>query len=408
MGLFFTIFVLALTVKEDRTPLRNGCAGDSDVVTTLAAGSSLTVRYALAGESVPCYKVSVQDGGKTVEGYLAASAMVGLEDFEKGRRDAAWLDTAQVMAAIRSSSAPLSSLKAGAGTQSLAERASQLIETSQPGKALELLEPEIRSRKDPGLMALAGVAAWRADDSHRALELWRGSLDMQPNRELETLYRRVERETKGDQSTDKLYGVRVQLRYDSATVSVETARLMVGALDEEYARISGELGCYAEERILAIIQSREAYRKSTDVAEWSAGQYDGRIRVPVLGGQGMDLAMRRVLAHETTHACLTMLGRWPAWLQEGVAQKLSGDALTPALRQKIAAMVHEHKVPRLGGMRQDWSRLDTEHAVVAYAVSLAAVELLYENYGRDGVRNLVRNPDRLEAVTADLNRRLGL
>jgi hypothetical protein len=122
----------------------------------------------------------------------------------------------------------------------------------------------------------------------------------------------------------------------------------------------------------------------------------------------MDASMRRVLAHETTHACLTMLGRWPAWLQEGMAQKLSGDTLTPALRQKIAAMASAGKMPRLGNLKQDWSRLDTDHAVAAYALSLAAVELLYENYGTDGVANLVRNPERLTAITADLNKKLGL
>jgi len=40
-----------------------------------------------------------------------------------------------------------------------------------------------------------------------------------------------------------------------------------------------------------------------------------------------------VIAHETTHACLTMLGEWPVWLQEGLAQKLSGEALAPAVRR---------------------------------------------------------------------------
>jgi hypothetical protein len=59
-------------------------------------------------------------------------------------------------------------------------------------------------------------------------------------------------------------------------------------------------------------------------------------------------------------------------------------------------------------LRQDWSRLDSQHAAAAYALSLSAVELLYENYGSDGVRNLLKNPDRVAAVTADLDKRLGL
>jgi len=91
-----------------------------------------------------------------------------------------------------------------------------------------------------------------------------------------------------------------------------------------------------------------------------------------------------------------------------MAQKLSGDMLTPAVRQKIAAMTQNGKMPRLENLKQDWSRLDTDHAVAAYGLSLAAVDLLYENYGSDGVANLVRNPERRAAITADLDKKLGL
>ena len=52
--------------------------------------------------------------------------------------------------------------------------------------------------------------------------------------------------------------------------------------------------------------------------------------------------------------------------------------------------------------------MDAEHAAAAYALSLAAVELMYETYGEDGVRNLIRNPERLAQITADLDKRLGL
>ena len=52
--------------------------------------------------------------------------------------------------------------------------------------------------------------------------------------------------------------------------------------------------------------------------------------------------------------------------------------------------------------------MDAEHAAEAYALSLAAVELLWQESGEDGVRNLLRNPDRLPQVTAELDRKLGL
>ena len=204
--------------------------------------------------------------------------------------------------------------------------------------------------------------------------------------------------------------MRVTLRYDRATVPVETARLMVAQVDSTFAQVSAQLGCTADEKIMTIVQSRDAYRKATDAAEWNGGQYDGRIRVPVMSGQSMDASMQRVLAHETTHACLTMLGEWPVWLQEGLAQKLSGEALPPAVRKKLATMATEGKLPRLENLRQDWSRLDSEHATagVRLLALAAAGRSMYETYGNDGVRNLMRDPERLPAISAYLDKQLGL
>jgi hypothetical protein len=417
MPVLFLLFLSALvakpaTVKIDATVLRAGCEADSERIATLSSGTPLAIRFALSGESVPCFKVAIEIEGKLTEGYLSDAAIQGLEEFERGRRDAAWLDATQVMGALRSSER-MPSLMPGASGSSVAAHAAHLIETSQPAKALQVLEEVVKKQRDPGLLALAGIAAWRSDDAKRALEYWRASIHLHPNSDLERLVRRVERETQADQSSQKIVGMRVLLRYDDSTIPVETARQMVGALDEEFGRVALNLGCPAEERIVAIAQSREAYRKGSDAAEWSGGQFDGRIRVPLSAGQSnvgqtLDASLRRVLAHEITHACLSMLGRWPAWLQEGLAQKLSGDTLDPALRRRITDMSRAGKLPRLSNLGQDWSRLDGEHARTAYALALAAVEILYETYHEDGVRNLIRNPERLAAITADLDKRLGL
>jgi hypothetical protein len=419
MGLFLALF-LAVTVKDDQAPLRAGCAADSTVVATLPAGTAVTLRYSMAGESVPCYKVGVEVNGKHVDGYLPASAMEGLNSFEQGRRDASWVSTpvtprvsgADALSATRSSS-PLAADAAAAAapdraTRILIAQAAALIEGNQPAKALALLEPEAQKHRDPSLLVIAGVAAWRADDGRRALEYWRASLELAPNAGVEKLYKQLEREQSNDQSAEKLYGVRVTLRFDPKAVAPEAARQMVAQVDRTFAQVSAQLGCNADEKITAIVQSRDDYRKATDAAEWNGGQYDGRIRVPAMNGQAMDASMQRVLAHETTHACLTMLGDWPAWLQEGLAQRLSGDALAPAVRAKLTAMAAEGKLPRLENLRQDWSRLDSEHATLAYALALAAAELLYESYGNDGVRNLMRNPERLPAISASLDKQLGL
>ena len=406
---------VAVSVKEDNTALRSGCAGDAAVVQRLAAGAPLKLRFALSGESVPCYKVAVEVGGRQIEGYLPVTAIAGLDSFDKGRKEAAWVNVNEALNAARNAAA-LDALKAPEGARSplpasakvILAQADQLIEANQPGKALAMLDPEIQKRRDPALLSMAGVAAWRADQGKRALEYWRESLDLAPNPDLENLYKRVEKEQTHDQSGEKLYGVRVVLRYDSDTVPVETARGMVAAVDSAYARVSAQLGCFAEEKIVTIIQSRDAYKKATDAAEWSGGQYDGRIRVPVMNGQQMDARQKQVLAHETTHACLAMLGEWPSWLQEGMAQKLSGETLPPQARAQLAELAKAGQLPKLEALRRGWSALDTQSARLAYSLALEAVDALYENFGSDGVRNLMRNPERLPAVSAALDKRLGL
>ena len=118
--------------------------------------------------------------------------------------------------------------------------------------------------------------------------------------------------------------------------------------------------------------------------------------------------MLRALAHETAHACLTMLGHWPAWLQEGIAQKLSGDSLNrgPNEEDRRAGPAGKTAAPEQpqAGLVAHGRRA----CRAAYALSLAAVELLWQDSGDEGVRNLLRNPDRLPQVTADLDRKLGL
>lgn len=402
MTALLSLLLAISAVKQSATPLRDACGDSGDVIATLEAGAPVQIKFALAGESVPCYKVTVQAEGKTLDGYLPASAISGLEDFEQGLRDASWPEAQQVIRAAAAAALPTM-----AGANPATSQAAQLIESSQPAKALVLLENELRKKSDPNVLALAGVAAWKSDDAPRALIYWKNALAIQPNPDLERLYRRVEKENSGDQSTAKLYGIRVLLRYDPNLVPAETARQMLAALDEQFARVSAELGCAGAERLVAIVQSREAYHKSTDAAEWSGGQYDGRIRVPV-AGPSMDAELLRIFAHESTHACLSLTGRWPAWLQEGLAQKLSGDVLSAAARAKLEKMAREGKLPKLENLHQDWSRLDTEHAVAAYSLSLAAVEAFYENHAGFGIRNLLKNPEQLPSITAGLDKALGL
>ena len=101
MPVFLLLLLLAAARerrRERRTArLRSGCSSDASALASLPAGAPVTIRYSISGESQPCYKVSVEVDGKTLEGYLPASAIGGLEDFDQARRQAVWLDTATVV-----------------------------------------------------------------------------------------------------------------------------------------------------------------------------------------------------------------------------------------------------------------------------------------------------------------------
>jgi hypothetical protein len=297
-------------------------------------------------------------------------------------------------------------------------RAGQLLNSSQPAQALELLRGAAeRHPKDASVLMLAGLAAYRSDQLPAAISYWKQSLDLAPNEALNTIYEDARREVAADRSSDKIYSEHFTLRYEGSAMPADTAHAILGTLEDDYSRISGQLGCSSGERIVAIVQSREQYMRGTTAADWSGGHYDGRIHVALPGGTeagepGTIPRMHRALAHELVHACLMSLpsgsAPWPAWLQEGLAQKLSGDTLQPAVRGQLRQMAAAHKIPRLENLGVDWFSMPRQEAVAAYNLSLAAADALYDDYASHGIREILANPEALPNITADLDARLGL
>jgi hypothetical protein len=417
--LFFahaTIF--ATTVKNDGTPLRSSCSSDANPVATLAAGTEVSLRFALAGESVPCYKVAAEVEGKRVEGYLPASAIDQLDSFDKSRKSAAWIDVQSSSTANRSepaantttSDTSASALKNAEPIRVRATPAAvhvkELLEHNRTEEALTLVDAETKHSPDAGLLAMAAIAAMETDQNRRALDYFRMSLDIEKDPAVETTYKQLLREVNADQSITKLYGINVVLRYDGDAIPVETARQMLTAVDETLLHVSQQLGCRTEEKIITIVQTWAAYKQARGAVEWSAAMYDGRIRVPMEKGKPLNAETRKSLAHETTHACLSMFGSLPLWLHEGLAQKLAGEDLSPNARRKMAELARKGELPSLGALRNAWGDLTEEQARYAYAEALLAVELLMKDFGNDGLRNLLRNPERIPAISAELDKRL--
>lgn len=389
------LLLVAVTIRAPAT-LRSACDPASEAVSALPAGEAVEIKFAFAGTG--CYKISTTVDGRTLAGYVDGKDLAGVDQFDRNRQAASELDISGIQNRVVESVAPTSRL-AGAVTA---------LKNNQPAEALALVEPAARSSRDPQLLTLAGFAAWRADDPGGALDYWKRSLELQPNADLERLYEKVRRENAADQSSGRIVGMRILLRYEPQTVSLETARAMTQALDTEFSRISSELGCTSNERLVAIVQSRGAYLATSGAAEWSGGLYDGRIRVALVDDAGLEPGTRRVFAHELVHACLANLGRFPPWLHEGLAQKLSGDRLSPSARDEVERLIAAHALPRLELLGQNLPNDSAGRARAVYALALYAADLLSSRYAATGLPNLLRNPSMLAQATTELDRQLGL
>ncbi len=348
MTVFLLLGIVNQTVREDHTPMRAGCESTDGVVGYLAAGAPLTIRYAING----CIAVTSGE----MKGFLAASAIVNSEQLDRARREAPAVST--------TANAPA-------------------VAVDRNRQAMEL--------------AIAGRTAYYSDNLQQSMGLLKDSLANMEDGNVRRLLEQVEREAASGLGKGRLLSARFVLRYDGA-MQVEQARTMLDLLEEEFTRIAAEVGCHPTERMNVILQNRADYLRTSGASEWSAGVYDGRIRVSL-----QDWAhTRSTVSHELVHACLASTGNWPAWFHEGLAQKLSGQSVSDA-RKKL---VRGGGFPKLTQMDRTFAGMSAENASAAYAVAALAVDLFYRDYRDMGVANLVRSPERLPAIAEDLDRKL--
>jgi hypothetical protein len=397
-------------VAQGGALLRTACAKDAGTVATLPAGTPVALRFSMSGDLGQCYKVTA--GAQS--GYLLAGEITGLESYERARRAAPdtglpreiRADPVRLGKELRTQAAA-----PAAGSTDVTPTVAQalrLLDQRLPKQALRLVEWSLaqENRKDPFVLAVAGLAAYQSDNPRRAVEYWAESLAVRPNASVEALYHKAIQEVRADNSAYVVHGGRFVLRYDQGEVPAAVADTMLAALDEEYTRVDAALGCAYDEQITAIVMTRDAYRAVTGAAEWSGGQYDGRIRVVVPERGVLTPDTRRAFAHEIVHACLAHRGSFPVWFHEGLAQKWSGERLSAAGLAAVRERLRSRAMPFLNNMSPAWSQMSAEHARLAYAYALAAVEAIYQSYGDAYVRDLIRSPSPLAAVADTISRAL--
>ena len=161
----------------------------------------------------------------------------------------------------------------------------------------------------------------RADD---AIETYEAALEYAPGdanlkSKLADWQRQSQLHDRFRQSSGTHFRVLFEGRSDEAL-----ARRIVEMLETAYRNVGGVLRTYPAQTITVVLYTQQQFQDITRAPAWSAGVYDGQIRLPVRGALERRDEIQRVLTHEFVHALVANLGgrTVPMWLHDGLATAL--------------------------------------------------------------------------------------
>ena len=238
---------------------------------------------------------------------------------------------------------------------------------------------EVNPRLTPA-SRLLGQIAYAEGDVDLALKTYEDALRYAPgdvalSRELEERRREADTHRSFDERRYDQFRVLFEGREEK-----ELAKQATDIFHVAFRRICTKLGEFPTATIVAVLYTEQQFRDITRAPEWSSGEYDGRIRVPVAGAEQHPELFERVLTHELTHAVVANIAPRgiPVWLNEGLAQYFEG-ASADAARRRMRAL--GLTIP-LKDLEHGFARLGTRSAVqAAYDESLLAVSVILDKPG---------------------------
>lgn len=150
-------------------------------------------------------------------------------------------------------------------------------------------------------------------------------------------------------------------------------------LEAAYWRIGKSTNTYPSQTLNVILYTNRQFQDITRAPAWAGGGYDGRIRLPVGGALRSPKTLERVVTHEFVHAVIHDAAGTsvPAWVNEGLASYMeSTDRIwvQQVLRRADGRISMED-------LTEGFGQFDGGTALVAYAESLVAGQLLCERLG---------------------------
>lgn len=193
----------------------------------------------------------------------------------------------------------------------------------------------------------------------------------------------------------------IRLRYQL----VQHQGLVTGSLQvlqKTIETLNLQLGLpYPAEPIEVIFHQSENFGRIAHSPSWTAGLYDGRVRIPIPQDQAFDEDFARILRHEITHAVLSEHAQHrnlPAWFQEGMAQVAECPEL--CWNYRFAATTFPFLSPQ--AFDAGFLKLNRGEAQVAYKQSFYMMQVLYfQVAGIQGIKQIIEQIPVIQDLSSD-------
>ncbi|MEE9614674.1 MAG: tetratricopeptide repeat protein [Thermodesulfobacteriota bacterium] len=233
-----------------------------------------------------------------------------------------------------------------------------------------------------GAYSKLGQEHYQSGDIDRAIDYFEKGAEADPgDAAIRVALSRLKKERSEEEGFGRKEGSHFLVKFEGGENAV-AGHLIGLLLEEAYRKIGTDLGYYPEDRIGAVLYSREKFRDVTGSPSWAGAIYDGRIKIPVGGITERTNLLEKVMFHEYTHALVHRISsrRAPVWINEGLAQYEEGKraATHKALLRNIARNNEKLSLRQLEG---SFMGLDRAQAQAAYALSLSATEYIIRDYG---------------------------
>ncbi len=260
---------------------------------------------------------------------------------------------------------------------------------SEYSTSLEYLDRARKIAPDSAAVeALSGWDYYRLDRLPEAVEAWKRAQRLQPSAEIAeiaAILARIEKDKDTEAGFREGSTHHFSLHYQG-NATPQLAAEILRTLEEHFRSLQTQLRFGPAEPISVVLYTQETFQDVTHAPAWAGALNDGRIRVPVGGLTSVTDELSVVLKHELTHSFVQQktLGRCPTWLNEGLAQYMSGERSGAAAKLLIATYERGSYIT-LQHLEGGWTRMPARVASFAYAWGLAATETIIANSGMYGL-----------------------